>query len=103
MKFRPHFYDVDYKTRWVKQHGGIGKDDRFKYQSKEKRLAELSPGPITARPGEIVKLPSIHRHFGCKFSYHCNNEYIASIRNTAIDGSLRDRFKENKKIFYPET
>lgn len=25
------------------------------------------------------------------------------MRNTAINGSLRDRFKEHKKVFYPET
>lgn len=28
---------------------------------------------------------------------------IVTMRNTAINGSLRDRFKEHKKVFYPET
>ena len=58
---RPHFYDVDYKTKWVKPYGGIGKDDRFKFMSVTRRLRDKSPGPTTAVQNENFSLPSIDR------------------------------------------
>jgi hypothetical protein len=58
-KCRPHAYDVTYKTPWIKQVGGIPRDDRFKYHRREKMLQELSPGPTTATPADSIILPRI--------------------------------------------
>eukprot|EP00347_Sterkiella_histriomuscorum_P013432 403364728 len=49
----PHFYDLSAKAKWLKNDGGFPKDQRFKYDLIDRKLAEQSPGPITA------KLPNI--------------------------------------------
>jgi len=69
--------------------GGFSKDTRFKYESVDRKLNEISPGPTTATLD--ISLPRIG-------TSRRNN----SINYTQINLSSRDRFKDNKKIFFRE-
>ena len=58
MMYRPHSYNLDYKTQWVRNKGtgNFGMDSRFKYDKIEEELAQRSPGPTTAND---IALPKI--------------------------------------------
>ena len=70
--------------------GGFPKDDRFKYDSVDMKLREISPGPTTSKINETF-LPNIG-------SLNRSSRRGNSI---ALDGS-RNRFDDNKKIFFKE-
>ncbi|CDW73463.1 UNKNOWN [Stylonychia lemnae] len=88
---RPHYYDVNVKTKWVSKVGGFPKDQRFKYELAEKLLADRSPGPTTATPRS--NLPSIKD--AMKTPTNLN-------KSTVEDQSYRSRFEESRKIFFRE-
>jgi hypothetical protein len=69
--------------------GGFPKDERFKYDKESKILDEISPGPTTANPD--ITFPNIGK-----------SKRNRSFNMSVLHDTSRDRFKDNKKIFFKE-
>ena len=46
--------------------GGMKKGDRFNYEAEERKLVNISPGPVTGGRETVASLPKIDKCFGTK-------------------------------------
>lgn len=91
------FYNVDYKTRWIKPYGGMPKQIRFKKPPIEVAPPALDPVETTSR--DSLFLPTISKIIS-KSSYLM---ILAQNMKTSTNGQLRDRFVDHRKPYFPET
>eukprot|EP00347_Sterkiella_histriomuscorum_P009711 403340173 len=95
----PHFYNLDYKTKWENPVGGFTKDERFKYIKAEQELQERSPGPTTAQINRDFSLPKISSRKNINLSIRQKHKNSSAL---ILEDSSRDRFIENRQIYFKE-
>jgi hypothetical protein len=92
------FYDVDYKTKWIKPYGGMPKGMRFK--KAEIQVAPPALEPLGSTSRDSLYLPTISKIVSMPERVLFS---LAQNMKTSTNGHLRDRFVDHRKPYFPET